>query len=74
MVTGRMWSFCGSLNPAMNLSPGIPVYIIKRNKPVFFIVDAVGRGGCGGGGGGAGSQQRSNKQFFSSWNLGDGDC
>jgi hypothetical protein len=62
--TGQDVALCSSLDPALSIEPGKPFYIIKRSKPVFYIVDETDTGGCGGGGGGgSGSQQASNKNF-----------
>ena len=53
---------CSSVDPKVKIQQGDQFYLIKRNKPVFFIVDDLNRTGCGGGGG-SGSQQGSNKDI-----------
>jgi hypothetical protein len=53
---------CGSLDFTREIKSGSPLYLVKRNKPAFFLVDNLTQGGCGGGtGGGGGSGGATNK-------------
>ena len=55
---------CGALDFTQEIKPGFPLYLVKRNKPAFFLVDNLTQGGCGGGtGGGGGSGGATNKAF-----------
>jgi hypothetical protein len=44
---------CGALDFTQEIRHGSPYYLVKRNKPAFFLVDNLTQGGCGGGSGGA---------------------
>ncbi|PWR72542.1 hypothetical protein [Methanospirillum lacunae] len=58
-------ALCSSTNPNLTLKPGDSIYLIKRNKPVFFIVEDITQSGCGGGGGGGTGSKQSTNQAIS---------
>lgn len=62
---GVTWDvvLCGSLDFSEEISTKSPFYLVKRNKPFFFIVDNPTQGGCGGGGGGGSREGATNKEI-----------